>query len=100
MPGVADIAPAWWINFGTYVPGGSVSMREPRLVGFTGFGTLGGGNVSISAGRDAGVRDARGDALAAQGGVVPRSQGLSAAVGSTGRLVDGKLVLTLSLIHI
>uniref|UniRef100_UPI00359FB07F two-partner secretion domain-containing protein n=3 Tax=Pseudomonadati TaxID=3379134 RepID=UPI00359FB07F len=94
MPGVADIAPAWWINFGTYVSGGSVSEREPRLVGFTGFGTLGGGNVSISAGRDAGVRDARGDALAAQGGVVPRTQGLSAAVGGTGRLVDGKLVLT------
>ncbi|WZB72896.1 hypothetical protein WJ968_18765 [Achromobacter xylosoxidans] len=59
-PGVADIAPSWWINFGAYTvdsPYGA-GYKEPRVVGFTGFGTLGGGNVSIAAGRDAGVRDA------------------------------------------
>ncbi|MCH5842911.1 hypothetical protein MMA90_23945, partial [Salmonella enterica] len=63
MPGVADIAPAWWINFGTYASNSSTHGEQPRVVGFTGFGTLGGGNLSISAGRDAGVRDPRGDAL-------------------------------------
>ncbi|MFK5027053.1 hypothetical protein ACI39O_27085, partial [Klebsiella pneumoniae] len=48
---------AWWINFGT------VALPQPRdpdatplaLVGFTGFGTLGGGNVTVLAGGDAGV---------------------------------------------
>ena len=45
------------------------------MVGFTGFGTLGGGNVSIAAGRDAGVRDARGDAALYVNGMAARSQG-------------------------
>ena len=95
-PGVVDIAPSWWINFGTYAVDGAVGAgnQEPRLVGFTGFGTLGGGNLSISAGRDAGIRDARGDAARYVNGVEPRSQGLTAAVGSTGRVADGNLVLT------
>ena len=64
------------------------------MVGFTGFGTLGGGNVSIAAGRDAGVRDARGDAALYVNGMAARSQGLTAVVASTGRLLDGNLVLT------
>ena len=95
-PGVADIAPSWWINFGTYAVEGAIGGNnpEPRLVGFTGFGTLGGGNLSIAAGRDAGIRDARGDAARYVNGVEPRSQGLTAAVGSTGRVVDGNVVLT------
>ncbi|NMK50596.1 filamentous hemagglutinin family protein [Achromobacter sp. Bel] len=95
-PGVADIAPSWWINFGTYAVQGGFGGgdKEPRLVGFTGFGTLGGGNVSIHAGRDAGLRDARGDAARYVNGVEPRSQGLTAVVGSTGRVVDGNLLLT------
>ena len=63
------------------------------MVGFTGFGTLGGGNVSIAAGRDAGVRDAR-DAALYVNGMAARSQGLTAVVASTGRLLDGNLVLT------
>ncbi len=95
-PGVADIAPSWWINFGSYATKASVGggYEEPRLLGFTGFGTLGGGNLSISAGRDAGIRDARGDAARYVNGVEPRSQGLTAVVGSTGRVLDGNLVLT------
>ncbi|MFD4837394.1 filamentous hemagglutinin family protein [Achromobacter sp. NPDC058515] len=95
-PGVADIAPSWWINFGAYAVEGAMGggNKEPRLVGFTGFGTLGGGNLSISAGRDAGVRDARGDAARYVNGVEPRSQGLTAVVGSTGRVLDGSLVQT------
>ncbi|KAG0740466.1 hypothetical protein G6F24_017008 [Rhizopus arrhizus] len=95
-PGVAEIAPSWWINFFTYAVEGAIGGNnpEPRLVGFTGFGTLGGGNLSIAAGRDAGIRDARGDAARYVNGVEPRSQGLTAAVGSTGRVVDGNIVLT------
>ena len=95
-PGVADIAPSWWINFGSYATKASVGggYEEPRLLGFTGFGTLGGGNLSISAGRDAGIRDARGDAARYVNGVEPRSQGLTAVVGSTGRVLDGNMVLT------
>ena len=48
-PGVADIAPSWWINFGAYTVDSLRRRQEPRVVGFTGFGTLGGGNVSIAA---------------------------------------------------
>ncbi|VFR60299.1 Filamentous haemagglutinin family outer membrane protein associated with VreARI signalling system [plant metagenome] len=93
-PGVEDIATSWWINFGTYANQSNGSNNQPRLVGFTGFGTLGGGNLSISADRHAGVRDARGDAQRQVGLFGARSQGLVAAVGSTGRVVDGALTLT------
>ncbi|VFR53265.1 Filamentous haemagglutinin family outer membrane protein associated with VreARI signalling system [plant metagenome] len=94
-PGVQDIATSWWINFGTYVNnGGAPQGRQPRLLGFTGFGTLGGGNLRISAERHAGVRDARGDGARYMDGAASRSQGLVAAVGSTGRVVDGALTLT------
>ncbi len=84
---------AWWINFG------SVVLPQPRdpdatplaLVGFTGFGTLGGGNVTVLAGGDAGV-------LATQTGATTQatsSTALNITVGSTGRITsDGQLVLT------
>ncbi|MFY1079593.1 hypothetical protein ACNF5D_26460, partial [Escherichia coli] len=62
------------------------------MVGFTGFGTLGGGNLTLEAGRDAGVRDAIGDALDST--IAPRSGAIIAAVGSTGRVSDGQLHLT------
>lgn len=94
MPGVNDIASSWWINFGTYAANASTNSQQPRVVGFTGFGTLGGGNLSISAGRDAGVRDARGDALLNNNLASGRSQALVAVVAGTGRVVDGDLVLT------
>src|SRR5690606_204421 len=66
----ADAVPtAWWINFGTYVAGGANGSRDeygswlfgndPFLVGFTGVGTLGGGNLTVEADGDAGMIDAR-----------------------------------------
>ncbi len=91
------VATAWWINFGAYaVPLGTAwttEYHEPYLVGFTGLGTLGGGNLSIEAGGDAGVTALRGTINTRQN--YPRSQALVAAVGSTGRVdADGKLTLT------
>jgi filamentous hemagglutinin family protein len=97
--GVSPVPTSWWINFGTYVQGISGAKSEledsaqinllPRLVGFTGVGTLGGGNMTLDLGSDAGMLVRRGDALRA-----PRSEGLVLAVGSTGRVVNGQLLLT------
>ncbi|CAH0312513.1 filamentous hemagglutinin family protein [Pseudomonas brassicacearum] len=84
---------AWWINFGSYtastVPGGADQMGA-----FTGFGTLGGGDLDVQVKGDAGVlnRLAGGDFNI---NINPRSQGLLLAVGSTGRVgADGSLQLT------
>ena len=96
-PGAEAVPTAWWINFGTYVrapaeaEAGSIASM-PRVVGFTGFGTLGGGNVVLEAGGDAGMMKARGD----HGGFyMIRSSGLNLAVASTGRVTpQGELVLT------
>ncbi|SEK14760.1 MULTISPECIES: filamentous haemagglutinin family protein [unclassified Variovorax] len=86
-----DVPTAWWINFGTYVAGAGKDSA-PYLMGFTGFGTLGGGNLVFEAGRDAGMLNLVSDWNAA---FVSRSQGLSLAVGSTGRVTSaGELVLT------
>lgn len=92
------IPTAWWINFGTYVASsagdGSGNVGAvANLVGFTGIGALGGGNVAIRVGGQAGTITLRGD----QTGVsnADRSQGLVVAVGSTGRVgSDGSLTLT------
>ncbi|MCL9800534.1 filamentous haemagglutinin family protein [Pseudomonas sp. AKS31] len=90
--GNPDVPTAWWINFGSYAtqlmtPDGNT---EPYLMGFTGFGTLGGGNISLRAGGDAGMLRPLGDA-----GNYPRSQGLIVAVGSTGRVAsDGSVQMT------
>lgn len=78
---------AWWINFGTYVPHGT----DPVLNGFTGIGTLGGGNVDVRVAGDAGMLAPRGE-RGEQG--ASRSQGIVLAVGSTGRMVDGQLKFT------
>jgi filamentous hemagglutinin family protein len=95
--GDGAVPTAWWINFGTYVraPEGfepDTIAAMPRLVGFTGFGTLGGGNVVLESGGDAGMLKARGD----HGGFfLIRSAGLNLAVASTGRVTPkGDLVLT------
>jgi len=109
--GEEAVPTAWWVNFGTYVAGPVSGDRDdygtwlfandPFLVGFTGIGTLGGGNLSVQAGGDAGMIDIRGSAkLNGQGqqdvgGHAPRSQGLHLAIGSTGRIAaDGTLVQT------
>ncbi|MCF7750269.1 filamentous hemagglutinin family protein [Bacillus subtilis subsp. subtilis] len=89
----ADAVPtAWWINFGTYVaaPGESNYydnfVNMPRLVGFTGFGTLGGGNLVLESGADAGMLQGRGDSGSY---FLARSAGLNLAVASTGRMTAG-----------
>ncbi|WP_028682247.1 filamentous haemagglutinin family protein [Pseudomonas chlororaphis] len=100
--GVTPIPASWWINFGTYVsgrgvvntgnPDSSMIAQLPILVGFTGIGTLGGGNLTLDVGRDAGLLSRRGapDAVSS-----PRSQGLVLAVGSSGRVTPtGELLLT------
>ncbi|MFC7379186.1 filamentous haemagglutinin family protein [Brevundimonas sp. GCM10030266] len=93
--GVDPVATSWWINFGAYandLPGNSLSSN--RIVGFTGFGALGGGNVSITAGRHAGIVDPRGGGLVTTIGAGDRTQGLVVAIGSTGRVVGDDLYLT------
>lgn len=90
---------AWWVNFGSYVYPldasgtplrGENQPTAPFVVGFTGVGTLGGGNLRVAAGSDAGMLmnpNPTSD--------TPISQSLNLAVASTGRLgADGKLVLT------
>ncbi|MBP5064868.1 filamentous hemagglutinin family protein [Pseudomonas chlororaphis] len=99
--GVTPIPTSWWINYGTYVPAkGAVNSINPEneligqmpiLLGFTGIGTLGGGNLIVDVGSDAGMLARRGSA---DGQSSPRSQGLVLAVGSTGRVgADGRLIL-------
>lgn len=85
-----DQAAAWWINFGTYVsraPNG-FSEPSPMLVGFSGFGALGGGNLTVTVAGDAGLPRL----LSSR---VVQTSGVDAAVGSTGRvLADGSLLQT------
>jgi Filamentous haemagglutinin family outer membrane protein len=105
--GVDPVPTAWWINFGTYayrdrdVQGGEAGAKAywPTVVGFTGMGTLGGGNLSVRVGGDAGVITQRttGPATNSAGprSDTARGQGLVLAVGSTGRVLDdGSLVQT------
>ncbi len=74
---------AWWINFGSYAKTGAWSTNQ-QLVGFQGIGTLGGGNLTVIAGGNAGV-SGRGST----------STGLDLAVASTGRVLsNGTLVQT------
>ncbi|VVE00506.1 filamentous hemagglutinin-like protein [Pandoraea communis] len=77
---------AWSINFGSLAKTDAYTTGL-QLIGFQGIGTLGGGNLTVIAGRDAGVTSAT------AGGLV--STGLDLAVASTGRvLADGSLVQT------
>ncbi|MDF3833299.1 filamentous hemagglutinin family protein [Cupriavidus basilensis] len=91
------IPAAWWINFGTYIADPvrtSNTITAPRLTGFTGIGALGGGDVSIRVGGEAGVTDWHGLQSTAPM-AYDRSTGLMVAVGSTGRVgADGALTLT------
>ncbi|EON14227.1 filamentous hemagglutinin-like protein, partial [Pandoraea sp. SD6-2] len=76
---------AWGINFG------SMAVLDPNniapgIIGFQGIGTLGGGNLTLVAGRNAGVMTS---------GNNFQSTGLDLAVASTGRVLsDGSLVQT------
>jgi filamentous hemagglutinin family protein len=69
---------AWWINFGTYVPDTSTGI--PVVTGFTGIGALGGGNVIVQAGGNAGVTTLSPDGVT--------SSSLVVAVASTGRVTS------------
>ncbi|AJD50053.1 filamentous hemagglutinin-like protein [Isoalcanivorax pacificus W11-5] len=113
---VSSVNTAWWINFGTYVDQSSVPdiytgsnatqseyspeellsvSNTPYLVGFTGLGTLGGGNVALTVGGDAGIINAgktNGQMLNAAG--APKSEGLSVIVGGTGRVEEDRISLT------
>jgi filamentous hemagglutinin family protein len=96
IAGEEAVPTAWWINFGTYMganeDGTGKFGQQPKLMGFTGIGTLGGGNLVLEAGADIGSVAQRGDV---DQRYVPRSTGLSLAVASTGRMTrDGQLVLT------
>ncbi|WMD18154.1 filamentous hemagglutinin family protein [Achromobacter seleniivolatilans] len=83
---------AWWLNFGTYTS--SAASLADELVGFTGFGALGGGNLDIDVRGDAGIITARPISYMERY-INPHSQGLVLAVGSTGRVMaDGTLALT------
>ncbi|MDN2676610.1 filamentous haemagglutinin family protein [Janthinobacterium sp. SUN033] len=82
---------AWWINFGSYV--GRPTLAD-TVLGFTGFGTLGGGNVRAEVAGAAGVL-APLTGSTYNGSINPRSQGLLLAVGGTGRMqADGSLLQT------
>ncbi len=90
----AAVPTSWWINFGTYTANTSVEFGAADLVGFTGIGALGGGNVAIRVGGEAGTITLRGSQGINNTGE-SRSQGLVVAVGSTGRVgTDGSLTLT------
>ncbi|MEV9619727.1 filamentous hemagglutinin family protein [Serratia marcescens] len=88
-----DTPVAWWVNFGSYAMVADAEL--PALLGFTGFGTLGGGDVSMRVGGAAGNLVPRGtDSLPAISEKAFRSQGLIVAVGSNGRVErDGTLTL-------
>ncbi|MBO9726055.1 MAG: filamentous hemagglutinin family protein [Novosphingobium sp.] len=109
-----DTPTAWWIHFGGYVPNAPASLNQftgqnaPMLVGFTGIGTLGGGNLTVSAGGDAGVMSdyeyLQGDTYSDSNRRVLSSTALNFAVAGTGRVTSvdrpggfvsgGKLVQT------
>ena len=83
---------AWWINFGSYTA--AKDGKADLMVGFTGFGTLGGGNLNVQVAGDAGVIDQMAGSRL-EPTINSRSQGLVLAVGSTGRVgADGSLQLT------
>ncbi|MFT4173101.1 MAG: filamentous hemagglutinin family protein [Rhodocyclaceae bacterium] len=95
--GIGDVPTAWWINFGTYAyEPASTRPNWPTVAGFTGFGTLGGGDVDVRVEGDAGVISRRSTSLVSSVDTKSaRSQGVVLAVGSSGRVAaDGSIVLT------
>jgi filamentous hemagglutinin family protein len=94
--GTSTQATAWWINFGSYTPSFDIYNTADQMLGFTGFGTLGGGNLNVQVGGDAGLLSSlAGSSVGTTVNVNPRTQGLVLAVGSTGRvLADGSVQVT------
>jgi filamentous hemagglutinin family protein len=93
---------SWWINFGTLVQplySDGVEALPVQMVGFQGIGALGGGNVTVNIGGDAGQmtdRDEGGEGAGVQGATTQRGEGLIIAVGSTGRILPGSTEPTLT----
>jgi hypothetical protein len=89
-------ATAWWINFGTLADSPSnPSLYPVQMVGFQGIGTLGGGNVTVTIGGDAGQmtdRDENAQGGAGYSALNQEGEGLIIAVGSSGRLLPGATV--------
>ncbi len=92
-----DAPTAWWINFGGYVPNNpgsyndTVGFNGPLLEGFMGIGALGGGNLTVRAGGDAGVTQDWGvgaDGTSDSNRVRIASMALNFAVGGTGRVTS------------
>jgi len=82
-------ATAWGVNFGTYAAFGAHYDADTRttiphagVVGFQGFGALGGGNVTLLAGGDAGLLSPSNPYVDTVSG------GLVLAVGATGRVTE------------
>ncbi len=83
--GLSPDPTAWWVNFGSWAKTQQYASAY-SLVGFQGVGTLGGGNLTVIAGRNAG---------ATNGANTNISTGLDLAVVSTGRMLpDGTLLQT------
>jgi filamentous hemagglutinin family protein len=108
-----DVPTAWWINFGGYVPNNASNtstfgnFNGPMLEGFMGIGALGGGNLTVRAGGDAGIVadwSLNGSSYPDSSRGAVASTGLNFAVGGTGRVTsvtrtsgvvtDGTLVQT------
>jgi filamentous hemagglutinin family protein len=87
-------ATAWWINFGTLADAPVNPAALPvQMVGFQGIGTLGGGNVTVTIGGDAGQMTDRDENAVGQYSAPNQSgEGLIIAAGSTGRLLPGATV--------
>ncbi|WP_158299008.1 filamentous haemagglutinin family protein [Sphingomonas psychrotolerans] len=94
-----DVPTAWWIHFGGYVPNNpqdtndlNANHNAPLLVGFMGIGTLGGGNLTVSAGSDAGTlasfEGMNGDSTSDGNRASIASTALNFTVASTGRVTD------------
>jgi hypothetical protein len=93
--GGAGASTAWWINFGTLAlpldqsTGGIIqSSPVPTLTGFTGIGTLGGGNVSLLAGGNVG---ATAQITPPSGTRYTVNQAIDVAIASTGRVAPGAM---------
>jgi filamentous hemagglutinin family protein len=81
---------SWWINYGTLVDPLDAPEIPVEMVGFQGIGTLGGGNVTVDIGGNAGqMTDRDEEGSGAQGGETQRGEGLIIAVASTGRILPG-----------
>jgi hypothetical protein len=78
----------------TGLGGVSVGSKVVQMTGFVGFGALGGGNVTVDIGGNAGQTTARDEGGSGANGAGPgptytRGEGLVIAVGGTGRLLPG-----------